>query len=76
MRKITSLFTRKNEFDSSLKFRLVAFIQPNIQNGEFVESRIRAYENLQAVLLENRRSNVKAEGLKSLFYARYFTFSV
>jgi hypothetical protein len=74
MRSFKAFKTKKNEADANLKYKLIAVIQ-RVQNGEFAESRLRIYKNIQKILLENCRSNVKAEGLKSIFYARYFTFS-
>lgn len=74
IKSIISLFIKKNKFDSNLKHQLLFYIYPS-QNGEFTQSRIRTYHNIQKIMLLHCRSKVGANGLKYIFHDRYFTYS-
>ena len=41
--------------------------------GEFASSRLRAYAETQELLLDNKQSTIRANGLKVVFYSRFFT---
>lgn len=72
----TKLFITNNESSSSssLRYKLASFINPSSNSGEFSQSRLRAFESSQMILVENYRSTVKATGVKAIFYSRYYTY--
>eukprot|EP01103_Thecamoeba_quadrilineata_P014386 TRINITY_DN4282_c0_g1_i1.p1 TRINITY_DN4282_c0_g1~~TRINITY_DN4282_c0_g1_i1.p1 ORF type:complete len:233 (+),score=3.15 TRINITY_DN4282_c0_g1_i1:80-778(+) len=64
---------RKNEASSTIKSNLAMFILP-LSNGEFSASRVRSYKYMQKMfVVPNAASSVRCDGLKSVFYARYYT---
>jgi hypothetical protein len=74
-RNIPALFIRKNESASGLRHTLLKFIDSsaNMSDGEFAASRVRTYNKMQQILVENYRSSVRAHGIKAIFYSRFFT---
>ena len=71
---ITSLFTKKVETDFTLQHHLKLFTNCRVSNGELTEQRLREYSDINTLISLNLRSTVKADGLDSVFYSRYFTF--
>ncbi len=72
--RVPAVFVPKNEYAFGLGRALSKFaFSASTGNGEFARSRVRSYDKLQRVLVDNHRSTVRAQGLRTLFYARYFT---
>jgi hypothetical protein len=71
IRFLKPFLTPKNEYCSDLKYRLLNFSRRS--NGDFAPRRRTAYQTMQQFLLDNRKANVHADGLKCVFYARYYS---
>ena len=74
LRRFGTLFIRKNEHDADLRYRLANFCMRGVVNGEFTESRLQHYRNINEFVVLNRRSRIRTStGLRSIFYARFYT---
>ena len=77
MKAIRAFVTRKNANDNRLRAALVTFNRAIDQiGGEFTQSRLRTYSQLQNLVVLNRTANVKMnDGLAHLLYTRYTVYS-
>ena len=69
---VASVFQKKTEDTSCLRFRLENFVTTNSNARVFAASRIKAYRESQALLIDDRRSPIRANGLRAVFYSRFY----
>lgn len=70
-----TLFIRKKEADVDLRYRLTDFLpRPGVGNGEFTESRLMLYKNIDQYAVLAKRSKIgTTTSLHSIYYARFYT---
>jgi hypothetical protein len=74
--RLPAVLIKKDDAHSELKYTLLAFFEPNGQNGEFAEGRLRFYQHLDKLfVLPAHRSSIPVTGLKSIFYSRFFSLA-
>jgi len=65
---------KKDDLHAELRDRLHAFYAPTTQGGSFTEERLLFYKHLDEWFVRPALcSGIRIKGLKSIFYARYYT---